>query len=143
MPNSLPSRPDLEQLRKQAKDLLKSHKGGNSHAVQRFRVSHPRCSSASESEICATRLTLTDAQLVIAREYGFDSWPKLKEHVLLESGDPYELLKKAFQANDAPLFRKLLDRHPEFRARINEPIGPFDSPAITHVRTREMLDVLL
>jgi Ankyrin repeats (3 copies)/Ankyrin repeat len=143
MPNSLPSRPDLEQLRKQAKDLLKSHKGGNSHAVERFRVSHPRCSSASVSEIRATRLTLTDAQLVIAREYGFDSWPKLKEHVLLESGDPHELLKKAFQANDAPLFRKLLDRHPEFKARINEPIGPFDSPAITRVRTREMLDVLL
>jgi ankyrin repeat protein len=143
MPNSLPSRPDLEQLRKQAKDLLKSHKGGDSHAIERFRASHPRCSSASESKIRATRLTLTDAQLVIAREYGFDSWPRLKEHVLLESADPHELLKKAFQANDASLFRKLLSRHPEFKARINEPIGPFDSPAITHVRTREMLDVLV
>jgi ankyrin repeat protein len=37
----------------------------------------------------------------------------------------------------------LLDRHPEFKAMVNEPIGPFDSPAITNVRTREMLDVLL
>src|SRR5437016_4558197 len=54
-----------------------------------------------------------------------------------------ELLKKAFQANDAPLFRKLLERYPEIKAKINEPIGPFDSPAITHVRSREMLDVLL
>src|SRR5436190_5325822 len=63
--------------------------------------------------------------------------------ILLETGDPIELLKKAFQENDAPLFRKLLDRFPGFKARINEPIGPFDSPAITNVRSREMLDVLL
>src|SRR5438128_5255587 len=63
--------------------------------------------------------------------------------ILLETGDPLELLKKAFQANDALLFRKLLDRFPGFKARINEPIGPFDSPAITNVRSREMLDVLL
>jgi hypothetical protein len=143
MPKSLPSRPNLEQLRNQAKDLLKSHKGGDPQAVERFRVSHPQCSSASESGIHAARLSLSDAQLVIAREYGFASWARLREHVLLESGDPLELLKKAFQANDAPLFRELLDRHPEFKARINEPIGPFDSPAVTHVRTREMLDVLL
>ncbi|HEU0040194.1 MAG TPA: ankyrin repeat domain-containing protein, partial [Verrucomicrobiae bacterium] len=89
---------------------------------------------------------LHDAQLVIAREYGFASWPKLKEHIesiLVETGDPLELLKKAFQADDAVLFRKLLDRFPGFKARINEPIGPFDSPAITNVRSREMLDVLL
>src|SRR5438045_2784150 len=143
MPNSLPSRPSLEQLKRQAKDLLKSLKGGTPQAVERFRVSHPRCAGASEFEIRASRLSLSDAQLVVAREYGFASWPKLKEHVLLESGDPLELLQKAFHAEDAPLSRKLLDRHHELKARINEPIGPFDSPAITHVHTRELLDLLL
>jgi hypothetical protein len=83
---------------------------------------------------------------VLAREYGFASWAKLKERVesiLLETKSPLELLKKAFHAGDAAMLRKLLDRHPEFKARINEPIGSFDSPAITQVRTREMLDVLL
>lgn len=143
MSKSLPSQANLEQLKKQAKDLLKSHKGGDARALERFRASHPRYSNASESEICAAQLALSDAQLVIAREYGFASWLKLREHVLVESGDPHELLKQAFQANDAPRLRKLLDRYPEFKARINDPIGPFDSPAITHVRTREMLDVLL
>jgi ankyrin repeat protein len=89
---------------------------------------------------------LHDAQLVIAREYGFATWPRLKEHVesvLLETGDPMELLKRAFHENDAPLFRRLLDRFPQFKAMINEPIGPFDSPPIANVCTREMLDVLL
>jgi len=87
-----------------------------------------------------------DAQWVIAREHGFASWPKLKEHVesvLLETGDPVELLKKAFHASDAKLLRKLLQRYPEFKPQINAPIGPFDSPAIVNVRSREMLDVLL
>jgi ankyrin repeat protein len=146
MPKSLPPRPNLEQLRNQAKDLLKSHKAGVSEAVDRFRLSHPRWSGASEAEIRAARFSLSDAQLVIGREYGFAGWPKLREHVesvLLESGDPLELLKTAFQANDTPLFRKLLEHHPELKLRINEPIGPFDSPPIIHARTGEMLDALL
>src|SRR5215470_7294172 len=57
--------------------------------------------------------------------------------------DPMELLKQAFHDDDAVLVRKLLERMPEIRAKINEPVAAFDSPAITHVRSREMLDVLL
>jgi len=45
-------------------------------------------------------------------------------------GEPSELLKKAFHANDAKLVRKLLERYPEFKARINGPIGPFDSTPV-------------
>ena len=52
-------------------------------------------------------------------------------------------LHQAFERDDAPLLRELLERHPAIKAKINEPIGPFDSPAITRVRSREMLDVLL
>ena len=83
---------------------------------------------------------------MIAREYGFASWPKLKAHVdsvALERGDPLELFKKAFAEHDAVLFRKLLERHPELKAKINEPVAAFDAPAITCVHSREMLDVLL
>src|SRR3989442_15086913 len=54
-----------------------------------------------------------------------------------------EQLKKAFTEQDAVLFRRLLERHPELRTKINEPIAAFDAPLITRVRTREMLDVLL
>lgn len=65
------------------------------------------------------------------------------ESTPVDADDPMEMLKKAFHANDAALFRRLLDRFPGFKAKINEPLGPFDSPAITNVHTREMLDVLL
>ena len=57
--------------------------------------------------------------------------------------DPVEQLKRAFCENDAMSFRDVLARHPELKARINDPVESFDSPLITHVRSREMLDVLL
>jgi len=50
---------------------------------------------------------------------------------------------QAFEADDAPRVRDILDRHPMLKRMLDEPIGPFDSPAITRVRSREMLDVLL
>jgi ankyrin repeat protein len=52
-------------------------------------------------------------------------------------------LKEAFHRDDAAGVRKALADHPEWRSLVNAPIGPFDSPAIVNVRSREMLDVLL
>jgi hypothetical protein len=146
MKRELPSRPSLDQLKHQAKDLLKSHKAADPETIRRIQESHPRWTNAPEAQIRSAKLSLADAQLVIAREYGFETWPKLKAHIdslARETRDPIELLKDAFKNDDAPLFRKLLERHPEFKAKINEPIGSFDSPLITHVRGRAMLDVLL
>ena len=96
MSKSLPSRPNLEQLKNQAKDLLKIFKAADVQALDRIRASHPDYSNAAAPEICAANLSLSDAQLVIAREYGFANWPRLKEHVeslLLEAKDPMELFK--------------------------------------------------
>jgi ankyrin repeat protein len=59
------------------------------------------------------------------------------------SVEPHELFKEAFVKDDAALFKGLLERYPAMKARINEPVGPFDSPAITMVRSRAMLEVLL
>src|SRR5229473_1328925 len=57
--------------------------------------------------------------------------------------DPIALARAAFRNDDAPAMRGLLERFPELKTRINEPIGGFDSPPIVQVRSREMLDVLL
>jgi len=146
MSKPLPPRPSLEQLKKQAKDLLKAQKSGIAESLLRIRENHPNFSAISQSELRNAKFSLSDAQLVIAREYGFASWPKLKEYVravLLETGNPMELLKQAFKDDDSELVHKLLERAPEIRAKINEPVAAFDSPAIIHVRSREMLDVLL
>src|SRR5206468_12823342 len=121
MKRELPARPDIEQLKHQAKDLLKAYKSGNPAAVERVRQSHPRWSSASgqsraREQAASPTLRLSDAQLVIAREYGFESWPKLKaavDNMLLDHGDPATLLHRAFRDDNASLVRKLLARHPE------------------------------
>jgi ankyrin repeat protein len=52
-------------------------------------------------------------------------------------------LHGAFQADDAPAVRALLAANPAVKALVNQPIGPFDSPAIANVKSRAMLDVLL
>jgi ankyrin repeat protein len=51
--------------------------------------------------------------------------------------------RKAFHSDDAAAIRRLLGQSPELNARINDPIGPFNSPAIIGVRSRAMLDALL
>jgi hypothetical protein len=61
----------------------------------------------------------------------------------LPASDSVEELKQALRADDASAVREMLGRLPELRARINEPIGPFDTPAIVSVCSPEMLDVLL
>ena len=142
MPKSLPARPNLEHLKNQAKDLLKQYLAAEPAAVERVRQVHPKSRASSAKKA----FRLHDAQLVVALEYGFTSWRKLKQHVesiLIETGDPKELFRKAFMDGDAARFRELLERFPEHKAKINEPVAAFDSPLITNVRTREMLDVLL
>ena len=69
---SLPARPSLEQLRKRAKELLRAARAGDASAAARLRAHLAR---KAESP------SLADAQLVVAREHGFESWPKLKRHV--------------------------------------------------------------
>jgi ankyrin repeat protein len=60
-----------------------------------------------------------------------------------EPTDVQRLAHEAFGSDDAPAVRRLLDKYPTLKARINDPVGPFNSPAIMNVRSREMLDVLL
>jgi ankyrin repeat protein len=76
----LPERPDLEQLKRQAKELLRSARANDPVALERFRIL-PAFSSRSDAELGRAALALHDAQSVIAREYGFDSWNVLRERV--------------------------------------------------------------
>jgi ankyrin repeat protein len=62
----------LEQLRKQAKDLLRAHRAGDEAARTRVAAHHPRPDEP---------LKLSGAQLVIAREHGFPSWPRMRAYV--------------------------------------------------------------
>lgn len=78
---ALPANPNLVHLKYQAKDLLKAHAARDPRAAQRLREFHPRFHRSADEEIFAGELSLSDAQLAIAREYGFPSWARLKHHM--------------------------------------------------------------
>src|SRR5689334_610930 len=81
----LPAHPSLEQYKKQAKDLLKSAKSGDREALaltlKRIKKDHPRSGRVADVESQGARLVLADAQLIIAREHGFESWPRFAKHI--------------------------------------------------------------
>jgi Family of unknown function (DUF5990)/Domain of unknown function (DUF5655) len=72
--SALPGRPDLDQLRRQARELLRAAAASDQEALRRIRA-------VSEKQ------TLSAAQLAIAREHGFPSWPKLRAEVLRLQAD--------------------------------------------------------
>ena len=150
MSKSLPSRPSLEQLKKQAKDLLQSLRSGEPEAAQHLREFHPDFSKASDSELTKVKFSLADAQLTLAREYGFASWAKLKARVqkLAASHDPAVALQTAILASDTARVVELLGKFPDLRERLNEPLpdygfGATPLIAAVHRTNREMIDLLL
>jgi len=74
----LPARPNLEQLRHQAKDLLDAAQSGDAAALESIGA-------------VSDRVTLAASQLAVARGYGFPSWTALKREVerreILDDGD--------------------------------------------------------
>jgi hypothetical protein len=104
----LPSNPSLEHLKYQAKDLLKGHSAHDLEVAQRLREFHPNFKDASDSEIFSAKFSLADAQLAIAREYGFPSWTRLKAHV--EKPTPSDQLKlPRHERIEDVLFRQAVD----------------------------------
>src|SRR5712691_8707208 len=78
MTTSLPPSPSLENLKKQARTLQKLWKAGDVETLARVRTAHPRYADASNEQLREIKPRLTDCQLVLARETGFDTWPQLK-----------------------------------------------------------------
>jgi ankyrin repeat protein len=78
---SLPSDPNLEQLRKLAKTLQRLVREGDPGAVELVREFHPRHARVAADAPELSRFTRADVQLTLARSYGFPSWPKLTRYV--------------------------------------------------------------
>ena len=110
---SLPPRPSLAQLKIQAAELHQEHRAGLLPAAARIVAHHPRFKGQSLETVLDTALRLADAQLVIAREYGFDSWSKLKHHVELADAIaayiPHPRFDEAVSAMDAGDVDRLRD----------------------------------
>jgi hypothetical protein len=73
---------NLEQQRKRAKDLHHALLAGDADALLRFRRHHPKGQDISDAKDVNFIRGLSEAQLVVARELGLPSWPRLKAHIL-------------------------------------------------------------
>jgi len=70
--------PNLENLKKQAKLILRWHREGHYPVAAQIRELMPRFRNLSDSEILAASFKLGDAQEMVARQHGFDGWLALK-----------------------------------------------------------------
>ena len=104
---SLPARPSLESLRKQAKKLARDIVAGDAGAIARARVQLPDL---------ALPLTQRNAQLVIAREYGYAGWRALTAEVSKRLGDGLEWAgqqaRRVIHDNDIERLKQLLAEYP-------------------------------
>jgi len=128
----LPARPRLEQYQKQAKDLLEAFNSGNPEAMRWVKRYHRRLpgrpdtndrNKVTDSEIRSAKLSLIDAQFVIAREHQFENWSRFKKHVegLNRKNSrvaQFEAAVDAIIAGDITTLKRLLRENPELiRAR--------------------------
>ncbi len=91
-----PVRPNLKQLKQQAKDLLQDIRRGDPSAVEEFRKNHPKTIDPAAAR-------LADAQLALARSYGLPSWPRLTLACRMTD---------AIWRDDADAVRDLVLKHP-------------------------------
>ncbi len=81
MGHDLPPRPNLDHLRRQAKALLSAFESGDPKAIATIERHFPAAQGVSAERLQQISVRLADAQLAVARETGFASWPKLSRHV--------------------------------------------------------------
>jgi Lon protease-like protein len=88
MQRDLPARPNLDHLKKQAKDLLDAHQRGDEQALARIRTAVPSFATLSDEDLARAPFALHDAQSAVAREYGLKSWNELRDEVARRTADP-------------------------------------------------------
>jgi ketosteroid isomerase-like protein len=82
-PRGLPGNANLEQLKNGAKSFQRAVRAGDAGAADVVREFHPRLADAQPGSPELNGFTRADAQLIVARQFGFPSWPKLKAHLEL------------------------------------------------------------
>ena len=128
-----PGRPNLDQLKRQAKELLRAAREHDTQALARFRVL-PAFAGASDAELTRAAPALHDAQSVIAREHGFDSWNALREHIedeTLEFSAAVDQFIEAATSDRPERAERVLALHPGIaRATLHTALVLGDSAAV-------------
>jgi hypothetical protein len=107
----LPERPHLDVPKREARQLLDDLRKGEPDALDRIRGRHPKFKDATSGAIAAAVFKLSDAQLVVAREYGFANWTALKQRIALNPAAV--ALHEAIKAGDRDAVVAILRDNPQ------------------------------
>ena len=133
----LPQHPNLEMQQKRAKNLLRAVTSGDPEALRRVRTLH-------KTPPAPGAFKLADAQLVVARGYGFESWAAMRRKIDSLTKTPLEQFRSALRAGDADAVRVLLEAHADVRAAVNAPLGAIGGRPVAMARKNlPVIDVLL
>ena len=134
----LPARPHLDVPRREARALLNLWRQHSPEAFDRIRGRHPKFRRADDATLKTAGLRLSDAQLVVAREYGSPSWAELKRRI--ESSPLAHELRKAIHADDRETVVRILTAHPGL---LHLPVWSANwGPPMSHAANLGRLDLI-
>lgn len=134
----LPERPHLDVPKREARELLNQWRKAERDAFERIRRRHPKYRTADDSTLAAGPFRLSDAQLVIAREYGFANWTALKQRV--EANSLAHALDAAIRADDRDAAVRLIQMQPEM---LHVPVVSGNwGPPMSHAANMGRLEII-
>ena len=140
----LPTRPNLGHLKYQARDLFDAASAGDTQAIQRLIDHHPKFTRMSASEARERAIKLADAQLVVAREYGFTSWPKLKDSIAGNGHEPHtRILDPNFEYNQeraTAIFTQLADGLPFVIAQVKRCHPDYANASVSEIKKAKLTE---
>ncbi|HVV72023.1 MAG TPA: ankyrin repeat domain-containing protein [Verrucomicrobiae bacterium] len=107
----LPERPHLDVPKRESRALLDHCRNGEPDSLERIRRRHPKFKDVADDKAIASSFKLSDAQLVIAREYGFSNWTALKQRISVHG--VAGTLQDAIEADNREAVVTILRSHPE------------------------------
>ena len=134
----LPERPHLDVPKREARELLNQTRKGDPLAWERIRRRHPKFKDAIDNTAIAAGFKLSDAQLVIAREYGFTNWATLKQRI--EANSAAGALQQAIRAGDREGVVAILRANPEL---LHLPVWSGNwGPPMSHAANLGQLEII-
>lgn len=134
----LPSRPNLDVPKREARELLNEWRNAVSEALDRIRRRHPKLRDLDNCALGDAVFRLSDAQLVIAREYGFSHWAELKERI--NSNTIAGLLDAAIRSDDRDAVVRLLRANPRL---LHVPVRSGNwGPPMSHAANLGRLEII-
>lgn len=134
----LPERPHLDVPKQEARELLESWQKKDRDALDRIRTRHPKFKGVSDDAIAAAAIKLSDAQLVVAREYGSPNWADLKNRIAFHPSA--QALLAAIQAGDREQVISILKQTPEL---LHLPVRSANwGPPMSHAANLGHLDIV-